>query len=353
MTGQVRRCCLAVVLALLSVACHRGGPRQGAGGGGGGGGDEARREACEGRKAEGSAKVDACYAEAAAERLAPELCDPIAADGKKASCQNDVARALGRPDLCSKDDAGNACLSAVAKELLDVSLCDGITSTSNRTGCVHEIAVALKSFDTCSKSAVPEARAMCEREVAQLWRDPKLCDRIEPGPSRDECFKSIDETAETPGALCERIQDPHRRDGCYGRAAWYDPALCERVGIAASSSERTGCYGSAFTLLVPRPETCEKVPAEGADDCFAKLGEARHTGSFCRKVKDSHQRDRCWSFVAGLDNPGACYEISLPEDRAQCARGFWRTSEDPKICSLLTARERPECERAMKMVQAL
>ncbi len=79
---------------------------------------------------------------------------------------------------------------AVARNLDDVSICEKILSSAQKTNCLVEVAIVTRDASICKRiePEFPIRIIHCYGDVARRKGDPSICDNIEEGNAREECY---------------------------------------------------------------------------------------------------------------------------------------------------------------------
>ncbi|MCX8197132.1 MAG: hypothetical protein N3G80_02345 [Candidatus Micrarchaeota archaeon] len=162
------------------------------------------------------------------------------------------------------------CALAASKEIGDVEGCQLITKgTSYSNECYQFFAIKMQ--------------------------DSRICLKAAPEEKRDECF--VNYAARTKNvSACSRVIESLAKISCYYKAARENgmPSLCNPLETGRLRQE---CYSlSIFGAVVPQPADCFYVESiEWKDKCFKEAAVRTANKSLCQQILGSEDRKDCES----------------------------------------------------------
>ncbi|MCX8194654.1 MAG: hypothetical protein N3G22_00895 [Candidatus Micrarchaeota archaeon] len=222
---------------------------------------------------------DWCYYEYAKNKSDTSACEKISTPAERHACRAVVKRdflecklasfaavqdyclelaskRLGDPSGCDLATAGsdyrNRCYLHFAAERKDERFCEkvepemAVGSGTDRNWCYSEFAKETADVSVCTKIKISLLKAGCYYAAAMANRMPSLCNGLETGSQRTECYaNSILHVEEGPVADdCGKVSDTAWKDKCYYRAAIvaYDKEICKFISQA--SDDARNCYAA-------------------------------------------------------------------------------------------------------------
>ena len=173
------------------------------------------------------------------------------------------------------------------------------------------------------------ADEQCTLDKAIRTQDARLCP--ETGALSDSCYAAIaEETYDV--SLCPLISGAETKDGCYKHVAEVrrDPLVCENI---ADHGVQITCEAQ----ISKNQFLCRNIQDEmQLAKCFAEVAEAKPDATLCRDVKVSEEyaraadedvllqiaeiKDECYLNVALSTNSDPCAQIADDAVKSMCYR---------------------------------
>jgi hypothetical protein len=153
---------------------------------------------------------DSCINKIALSSSDEKLCNQITENNIKNNCLASVKIDSSFCELIDSELNKNNCFLAMAEATLNESICEKITSKFTNEKCLLTLAKAKSEISICEKLpvSIEEASAVtqenCYREMAELLEDESICNKIEDPFSISACFVSLAEIKKNP-ELCDNI----------------------------------------------------------------------------------------------------------------------------------------------------
>lgn len=260
---------------------------------------------------------------------------------QRASCLRQLASSTGNPDFCLEMKTPGACLVELAVNTGRHDVCDRAPE-SDFVMCVEALAAATGDPKVCEKNERELARDHCWIIVARAREEQPLCKFIKDSELRGRCNAQFVTVTLDPVGTCG-LSDMKLADECFAEAALANPMHCARV----RESRRQECYERAAREGLGQPSACAQLPTGQSLECFAQLATHRREPDICDEIEGPQARDVCRVHVAeALVDSQSCLVVSQPY-RAPCARAIYARAQDPRLCQLLSGRDREACVKAL------
>ncbi|MEK7227415.1 MAG: hypothetical protein AAB641_00810 [Patescibacteria group bacterium] len=206
--------------------------------------------------------------------------DPL----ERSHCYTDLSIKSNNSDLCKKIDGNkDGCYRSVGEALKDISVCNKIQGSRAKEYCILHVSgsgglvpeTAVKKGN-CANPDI-EAQDYCYADDAFTFEDPTLCEKVQDPAKKDDCYAPMTVAlASNIENTCGKIQDIEKKERCYGGVAQAkrDFKICDMINNEGVKNE---CYRSVSYEIGYREgiSKCSNVQNQNLKDICSNAAKDR------------------------------------------------------------------------------